>query len=86
MFWIKSPFRKFNCAVICPAVESVSPGTLELTMPPITMPAWPSVNWNCCTSHSPLSTTPLVLRSINFWTITVSVLVKPFTCNVMLPL
>ena len=24
--------------------SSVSPGTLELTMPPMTMPAWPSVS------------------------------------------
>src|ERR1017187_3198738 len=86
MFCMKSPFWKLNCAVICPPVESGSPGTLELTMPPIDMPAWPSVRLTCCTSQSLASITPLVLASRNFCTTTVSPLVRPVTCNVMVPL
>ena len=86
MFCTKSPFWKFNFAVIVPLAEpSVSPATLKFVTPPMTWPAWPSVMLNCCTSKSAASMTPLVLESRNFWTTTDPPGVRPVICNVIVP-
>jgi hypothetical protein len=79
------PFTKFKLAVTAPAVEFKSPGTLKLVTPPITLPGWPSVSMNYCASHSLASMTPLGFTSMNFWTTTVSRLVKSPICSVTVP-
>src|SRR5437868_13103088 len=50
-FCTKSPFWKFNTAVMAPVAELKSPGTLRLVTPPITE-FTPSCSVNCWTNVS----------------------------------